>query len=85
MKLKRKTGTFRVAPFKIMEMETVKAERPGITKLKSWLNKNMKVLMSDGRVLVGIFLCTDKYAVVEIKHVFQILIFQGWKCDYREL
>ena len=44
-----------------MEMETVKAERPGITQLKSWLNKNMKVLMSDGRVLVGIFLCTDKY------------------------
>ena len=53
-----------------MDMETVKAERPGITKLKSWLNKNMKVLMSDGRVLVGIFLCTDKYAVVKIKHVF---------------
>ena len=41
---------------------TLKAERPGITQLKSWLNKNMKVLMSDGRVLVGIFLCTDKYA-----------------------
>ena len=48
-----------------MEMETVKAERTGITKLKSWLNKNMKVLMSDGRVLVGIFLCTDKYACVK--------------------
>eukprot|EP00091_Calanus_sinicus_P016487 TRINITY_DN35870_c0_g1_i1.p1 TRINITY_DN35870_c0_g1~~TRINITY_DN35870_c0_g1_i1.p1 ORF type:complete len:114 (-),score=46.89 TRINITY_DN35870_c0_g1_i1:60-401(-) len=28
--------------------------------LKSWLNKNMKVKMSDGRVLVGIFLCTDR-------------------------
>ena len=43
-------------------METAnKDERPRITLLKSWLNKNMKVLMSDGRVLVGIFLCTDKY------------------------
>ena len=50
--------------FKLMEKTltmTLKAERPGITQLKSWLNKNMKVLMSDGRVLVGIFLCTDKY------------------------
>ena len=54
-----------------METETVKAERLGITKLKSWLNKNMKVLMSDGRVLVGIFLCTDKYACVKRKQVFQ--------------
>ena len=46
------------------EHETVEVEsprvRPGVTMLKSWLNKNMKVLMSDGRVLVGIFLCTDK-------------------------
>merc|ERR1719378_1786417 len=33
---------------------------PGVSLLKSWLNKNMKVLMSDGRVLVGIFLCTDR-------------------------
>jgi len=29
-------------------------------KLASWLNKNMKITMSDGRVLVGIFMCTDK-------------------------
>ncbi|RWS22545.1 LSM domain-containing protein 1-like protein [Leptotrombidium deliense] len=27
--------------------------------LESWLNKNMKIEMSDGRVLIGIFLCTD--------------------------
>merc|ERR1711953_985720 len=40
--------------------EPVTEERPGISLLKSWLNKSMKVLMSDGRVLVGIFLCTDK-------------------------
>ena len=35
-------------------------ERSGVNLLKSWLNKNMKVEMSDGRVLVGIFLCTDR-------------------------
>ena len=36
-------------------------ERSGVKLLKSWLNKNMKVEMSDGRVLIGIFLCTDRY------------------------
>lgn len=29
-------------------------------KLESWLNKSMKIEMSDGRTLVGVFLCTDK-------------------------
>ena len=28
-------------------------------KLQSWLNKRMKIEMSDGRTLIGIFLCTD--------------------------
>ena len=43
-----------------MRMEPVTEQRPGLSLLKSWLNKSMKVLMSDGRVLIGIFLCTDK-------------------------
>jgi len=34
--------------------------RPGVTLLRSWVNKSMKVEMSDGRVIVGIFLCTDR-------------------------
>lgn len=29
-------------------------------KLESWLNKNMRIEMTDGRVLIGIFLCTDR-------------------------
>ena len=41
-------------------MELVTESRPGLSLLKSWLNKSMKVLMSDGRVLIGIFLCTDR-------------------------
>ena len=41
-------------------MQEPEEERSGVKLLKSWLNKNMKVEMSDGRVLVGIFLCTDK-------------------------
>jgi len=34
--------------------------RPGVRLLKSWINKSIKVEMSDGRVIVGIFLCTDR-------------------------
>lgn len=37
---------------------------PGIVKLRSWLNKSLRIDMSDGRVLVGIFLCTDRDANV---------------------
>ncbi|XP_078463840.1 N-alpha-acetyltransferase 38, NatC auxiliary subunit [Lampetra fluviatilis] len=29
-------------------------------KLESWLNRSMKIRMSDGRTLVGSFLCTDR-------------------------
>ncbi|GAB1602138.1 N-alpha-acetyltransferase 38, NatC auxiliary subunit-like isoform X1 [Argonauta hians] len=32
----------------------------GRKKLHRWLNKNMKIKMSDGRTLIGIFLCTDR-------------------------
>lgn len=28
-------------------------------KLEQWLNKSMRIKMTDGRTLVGIFLCTD--------------------------
>lgn len=35
---------------------------PGAIKLRSWLNKSFRVEMTDGRVLTGIFLCTDRDA-----------------------
>jgi small nuclear ribonucleoprotein (snRNP)-like protein len=35
-------------------------ETPGKQKLCSWLNKNFKIEMTDGRVLIGVFLCTDR-------------------------
>lgn len=35
-------------------------DRPAIKLLRSWLNKNIKVVMSDGRCLIGNFLCTDR-------------------------
>ena len=35
---------------------------PGAVKLRSWLNSSLRITMSDGRVLIGIFLCTDRDA-----------------------
>ncbi|ESO90454.1 hypothetical protein LOTGIDRAFT_123274, partial [Lottia gigantea] len=32
----------------------------GKQKLQRWLNKRMKICMTDGRTLIGIFLCTDR-------------------------
>ncbi|XP_072753435.1 N-alpha-acetyltransferase 38, NatC auxiliary subunit [Anoplolepis gracilipes] len=33
-------------------------------KLKSWLNRHLRIEMTDGRVLRGAFLCTDRDANV---------------------
>lgn len=38
--------------------------KPGAVKLRNWLNKSLRIKMTDGRVLVGIFLCTDRDANV---------------------
>lgn len=35
---------------------------PGAVKLRSWLNKTFRVEMTDGRILTGVFLCTDRDA-----------------------
>ncbi|XP_055702300.1 N-alpha-acetyltransferase 38, NatC auxiliary subunit [Phlebotomus papatasi] len=32
--------------------------------LKSWLNRNFRIVMTDGRLLIGVFLCTDADANV---------------------
>lgn len=37
---------------------------PGAVKLRSWLNKSLRIQMSDGRILIGVFLCTDRDANV---------------------
>ncbi|XP_065215127.1 N-alpha-acetyltransferase 38, NatC auxiliary subunit [Planococcus citri] len=33
-------------------------------QLMSWINKSMKIEMTDGRILIGTFVCTDKDANV---------------------
>ncbi|GAB0096405.1 N-alpha-acetyltransferase 38-A, NatC auxiliary subunit [Sergentomyia squamirostris] len=37
---------------------------PGKLLLKSWLNRSFRVVMTDGRLLIGVFLCTDADANV---------------------
>ena len=42
----------------------LKMEDPSRSLLRNLLNKNLKIELSDGRILVGMFLCTDKDANV---------------------
>ncbi|XP_020290308.1 N-alpha-acetyltransferase 38, NatC auxiliary subunit [Pseudomyrmex gracilis] len=42
----------------------VPEESPAKQKLRSWLNRRLRIEMTDGRVLKGSFLCTDRDANV---------------------
>lgn len=44
--------------------EVIKELTPGRKRLQSWLNRSFRVVMSDGRIIIGTFLCTDKDANV---------------------
>lgn len=37
---------------------------PGRAKLQMWLYRSLRIVMTDGRILIGIFLCTDSDANV---------------------
>lgn len=37
---------------------------PGRAKLQLWLYRSIRIVMTDGRILIGIFLCTDSDANV---------------------
>lgn len=37
---------------------------PGRAKLQLWLYRTLRIVMTDGRVLIGVFLCTDADANV---------------------
>ncbi|XP_028038368.1 N-alpha-acetyltransferase 38, NatC auxiliary subunit [Bombyx mandarina] len=39
-------------------------EEEGKAKLRKWLNMKFRIEMTDGRVLIGVFLCTDRDANV---------------------
>ena len=56
-------------------------QSPGRSKLRQWLNKNMRIELSDGRVLVGIFLCTDKKANVILGSCAERMSDQAEDCN----
>ncbi|XP_070560844.1 N-alpha-acetyltransferase 38-B, NatC auxiliary subunit-like isoform X2 [Ptychodera flava] len=43
-----------------VDTESTSMNSEGRKKLHGWLNKRMKICMTDGRTLIGTFLCTDK-------------------------
>ncbi|CAG0887978.1 unnamed protein product [Cyprideis torosa] len=42
--------------------------KPGLKRLEAWINRTLKVLLTDGRFLVGEFLCTDRDANIILGH-----------------
>ncbi|XP_012538760.1 N-alpha-acetyltransferase 38, NatC auxiliary subunit isoform X1 [Monomorium pharaonis] len=48
----------------ILQQVIISEESPAKQKLRSWLNRHLRIEMTDGRVLRGAFLCTDRDANV---------------------
>lgn len=42
--------------------------------LKKWLNKSMRIELTDGRILIGVFLCTDNTANVILGKDMSLMI-----------
>jgi len=40
---------------------------PGRTNLRCWLGKSFRVVITDGRILIGFFNCTDKDANIVLQ------------------
>lgn len=55
--------------FQILEIEA-----EGKSKLRKWLNMNFRIEMTDGRVLIGVFLCTDRDANVILGDYYHTII-----------
>ncbi|XP_076173356.1 LSMD1 domain-containing protein Sbat [Ptiloglossa arizonensis] len=48
-------------------------DSPARQKLRGWLNRNLRIKMTDGRVLMGVFLCTDRDANVILRSCSEYL------------
>ncbi|KAI4487363.1 hypothetical protein M0802_007428 [Mischocyttarus mexicanus] len=48
-------------------------ESPAKQKLRGWLNRHLRIKMTDGRVLTGAFLCTDRDANVILGSCIEFL------------
>ena len=60
------------------------SQSQGRQLLRSFLNKNMKIKLTDGRILVGIFLCTDKGEEHSVRNLKIILFFKFYVKSIRE-
>lgn len=50
-----------------------------VQAIQKWLNKSMKVKITDGRVLVGVFLCTDKHSNIILGSCLEYIDSSGKK------
>lgn len=50
-------------------------------KLMSWIGRNMRIKMSDGRTLVGQFLCTDNQRNVILGCAQEYFQYSETNCD----
>ncbi|XP_017767437.1 PREDICTED: N-alpha-acetyltransferase 38, NatC auxiliary subunit isoform X2 [Eufriesea mexicana] len=46
------------------DSDTDSDDSPAKQKLRGWLNRKLRIKITDGRVLIGAFLCTDRDANV---------------------
>lgn len=52
-------------------IESVKISDDRRAKLKSWLGKILKIVITDERVIVGCFVCTDRDANVILENSWE--------------
>ncbi|XP_025836047.1 N-alpha-acetyltransferase 38-B, NatC auxiliary subunit [Agrilus planipennis] len=68
----------------IQEPDELKSISAGVVKLRDWLNKLLRIEMTDGRSLVGIFLCTDRDANIILGSCSEYLPEDEEECDSDE-
>ena len=66
-----------------MEAESV-GETDGRKKFKEWLNKPLKVVLSDGRTVTGTFLSTDKAPNIVVGSTREFWLKDGRLADGQE-
>jgi len=59
------------------DSETPSGKSKGRLKLESWLNACMKIEMTDGRTLIGQFLCTDRDCNIILGSCYEYAPYSG--------
>jgi hypothetical protein len=58
-------------------LDLVSQSESHVSTIRKWLNKSMRVKITDGRVLVGVFLCTDKHSNIILGSCLEYIDSQG--------